>query len=122
MSPRLEVRPKLVCVEPVRQILPTARAITDPLWRCRGPLREGSADITHTESEIIDEVAELVTKSRVSTDVGDAEPRLRLLDTTRAYALNKLAESGEIDAFGHRHATAGRRIQRIGLSATVGNT
>jgi predicted ATPase/DNA-binding winged helix-turn-helix (wHTH) protein len=80
-----------------------------------------AADITHTESEIIDEVAELVTKSLVSTDVGDAEPRLLLLDTTRAYALNKLAESGEIDALGRRHATYFRDLLEAASNSSVGN-
>jgi predicted ATPase/DNA-binding winged helix-turn-helix (wHTH) protein len=80
-----------------------------------------AADITQTESEIIDEVPELVTKSLVSTDVGDAEPRLRLLDTTRAYALNKLAESGEIDALGRRHATYFRDLLEAASNSSVGN-
>ena len=63
-----------------------------------------AADTTHAESEIVDQVAELVAKSLVAADVGGAEPRLRLLETTRAYALNQLAESGEVDAIGRRHA------------------
>ena len=63
-----------------------------------------AADVTHAESEIIDQVAELVTKSLVAADVGGAELRLRLLETTRAYALSHLAESGEVDAIGRRHA------------------
>ncbi len=64
-----------------------------------------AADPAQPESETIDPVGELVAKSLVAADVGDAEPRLRLLETTRAYALTKLAESGEIDASGRaRHA------------------
>jgi predicted ATPase/DNA-binding winged helix-turn-helix (wHTH) protein len=63
-----------------------------------------AADATHAESEIIDQVAELVAKSLVAADVGGAEPRLRLLETTRAYALSQVAESGEVDAIGRRHA------------------
>jgi len=63
-----------------------------------------ATDATHPESEIIDQVAELVSKSLVAADVGGAEPRLRLLETTRVYALSKLAESGEVDAIGRRHA------------------
>ena len=62
------------------------------------------ADATHPESEIIDLVAELVVKSLVTADVGDTEPRLRLLDTTRAYALEKLIESGEREQLARRHA------------------
>jgi predicted ATPase/DNA-binding winged helix-turn-helix (wHTH) protein len=63
-----------------------------------------AADAGQPEAEIIDQVAELVTKSLVAADVGDAEPRLRLFEITRAYARNKLAESGELDALGRRHA------------------
>ena len=63
-----------------------------------------ATDATHPESEIIDQVAELVSKSLVAADVGGAEPRLRLLETTRVYARSKLAESGEVDAIGRRHA------------------
>ena len=54
-------------------------------------------------SEIIDQVAKLVAKSLVAADVRDAKPRLRLLETARAYALTKLAESGEIDATAQRY-------------------
>jgi predicted ATPase/DNA-binding winged helix-turn-helix (wHTH) protein len=69
-----------------------------------------AADATHSESEVIDRLAELVAKSLVAADVGDAEPRFRLFDTTRAYALNKLVESGEVDALGRRHATYFREL------------
>jgi len=63
-----------------------------------------AADATHPEIEIIGQVAELVAKSLVAADVGDAEPRLRLLEITRAYAVNKLAESSEGEALARRHA------------------
>src|SRR5271166_3651531 len=62
------------------------------------------ADSTQPQSEIIDQVSELVAKSLVTDDVGDGEPRLRLLDTTRAYAAAKLAESGEVGVLARRHA------------------
>jgi predicted ATPase len=63
-----------------------------------------AADATHPEIEIIDQLAELVAKSLVTSDVGGAEPRYRLLEITRTYALNKLAESGEGKALARRHA------------------
>jgi predicted ATPase/DNA-binding winged helix-turn-helix (wHTH) protein len=63
-----------------------------------------AADATQPEREIIDQVADLVAKSLVAADVGDAEPRLRLLDTTRVYALEKLIESGEREQLARRHA------------------
>jgi len=64
-----------------------------------------AADPGQSEGEIIDRVGELVAKSLVAADVGDAEPRLWLLETTRAYALTKLAESGERELLARRHGS-----------------
>ena len=47
-------------------------------------------------SDVIDCVANLVAKSLVMVDVSGATMRYRLLETTRAYAREKLAESGEL--------------------------
>ena len=63
-----------------------------------------AADASRPEGEIINQVAELVAKSLVVAEAGDAEPRLRLLETTRAYALGKLAEAGERELLARRHA------------------
>jgi predicted ATPase/DNA-binding winged helix-turn-helix (wHTH) protein len=49
-------------------------------------------------------VTDLVSKSLVTFDVRGSLPRYRLLETTRAYALDKLAESGEFAAVVRRHA------------------
>jgi predicted ATPase/DNA-binding winged helix-turn-helix (wHTH) protein len=46
---------------------------------------------------ITDDLTNLVAKSLVSVEINGAIPRYRLLETTRAYALEKLAESGELD-------------------------
>jgi predicted ATPase/DNA-binding winged helix-turn-helix (wHTH) protein len=46
---------------------------------------------------------DLVAKSLVAAEVRDGEPRFRLLDTTRSYALQKLRESGESDQLALRH-------------------
>jgi predicted ATPase/DNA-binding winged helix-turn-helix (wHTH) protein len=54
-------------------------------------------------SEVVDGLFNLVSKSLVSTEEG-AVVRYRLLDTTRAYALEKLAGSGELEALARRHA------------------
>jgi predicted ATPase/DNA-binding winged helix-turn-helix (wHTH) protein len=54
------------------------------------------------QAQVVDCVAALVAKSLVC--VGDAATRYRLLDTTRAYALAKLVDSGEADATARRHA------------------
>jgi predicted ATPase len=53
---------------------------------------------------VVDCVASLVTKSLVTADVGDATEHYRLLETTRAYALEKLAEGGELASIGRCHA------------------
>ncbi len=55
-------------------------------------------------SEVADGVASLVTKSLVTADTGGTQLRYRLLETTRAYAFEKLVQSGEFDAVARRHA------------------
>jgi predicted ATPase len=55
-------------------------------------------------SEVFDGVANLVPKSLVTPDVGDGAVQYRLLETTRAYALEKLTESGEFASVARRHA------------------
>jgi predicted ATPase/TolB-like protein/Flp pilus assembly protein TadD len=57
-----------------------------------------------TEHEVADCVANLVAKSLVTSDVGDATAQYRLIETTRAYALEKLIESSEFDSVARRHA------------------
>ena len=54
------------------------------------------SDGTRSGDQIIDQITELVDKSLVAAEIGEPEPRLRLLKTTRAYALGKLTESGEL--------------------------
>jgi predicted ATPase/DNA-binding winged helix-turn-helix (wHTH) protein len=49
-------------------------------------------------AEVVACVANLVAKSLIAADVGGTVPRYRLLETTRAYALEKLAASGEFEA------------------------
>ena len=56
-----------------------------------------------SELGVIDCVGNLVDKSLVTADVG-IEVRYRLLETTRAYALGKLTESGEHGDVARRHA------------------
>jgi predicted ATPase/DNA-binding winged helix-turn-helix (wHTH) protein len=55
-------------------------------------------------SAVIDGVANLVAKSLISADTSGVLVQYRLLDTTRAYALQKLDESGELEAVTRRHA------------------
>ncbi len=62
------------------------------------------ADPGLLKGDVIDVVAELVEKSLAVVETTETEPRLRLLETTRAYALERLAESGEWEAVARRHA------------------
>ena len=54
--------------------------------------------------EICDAIAGLVEKSLIATRIDEAQPQYRLLDTTRAYALEKLEEHAEVEVVFRRHA------------------
>lgn len=56
------------------------------------------------ESEAADSIANLVAKSLVTADVGGTLVLYRLLETTRAYAREKLTESGTLKLISRRHA------------------
>ena len=55
-------------------------------------------------AKVVEDLANIVAKSLVAADVGDVEVQYRQLDTSRAYALEKLAASGELDGVRRRHA------------------
>jgi predicted ATPase/DNA-binding winged helix-turn-helix (wHTH) protein len=55
-------------------------------------------------SDIVDCTTNLVAKSLVAADLGGATGWYRLLETTRAYALEKLTQSGEFEQLARRHA------------------
>ncbi len=57
-----------------------------------------------TRPTVVDSVANLAAKSLVVVEAAGAVTRYRLLETTRAYALEKLTESGELDHVARRHA------------------
>jgi predicted ATPase/DNA-binding winged helix-turn-helix (wHTH) protein len=61
-------------------------------------------------SEVVSSLANLVMKSLVILDSGSAITHHRLHETTRAYALEKLAESGEFDQVARRHANYYRNL------------
>ena len=70
-------------------------------------LADAVAVAGETEAELGDVIAAvttLVEKSLISTCITDGSAYYRLLDTTRAYALEKLGEGGECDRFARRHA------------------
>jgi predicted ATPase len=66
------------------------------------------ADESLAESEVFENLSTLVAKSLISSDLNEAEPRMRLLETTRAYALSKLMESGEGETLGQRYTEYNR--------------
>jgi predicted ATPase len=55
-------------------------------------------------SDVVEIVHGLVSKSLVAVDLGGSTANLRLLDSTRVYALEKLQRHGEFAAVAQRHA------------------
>jgi predicted ATPase/DNA-binding winged helix-turn-helix (wHTH) protein len=55
-------------------------------------------------ADVVDRIAGLVAKSLVAADAGEDTVTYRLLETTRAYAMEKLNQSGEFEEFARRHA------------------
>jgi predicted ATPase/DNA-binding winged helix-turn-helix (wHTH) protein len=72
--------------------------------------RDVVADAGISTSEVYTCVASLVAKSLVTAGPGATMRRYRLLETTRAYALEKLVQSGEFDVVARRHAERYRDI------------
>jgi len=66
--------------------------------------RAVAANAELRSSDVVEDVANLVAKSLVSAHVGVTGAHYRLLDTTRAYAREKLTESGEFQVIARRHA------------------
>jgi predicted ATPase/DNA-binding winged helix-turn-helix (wHTH) protein len=62
------------------------------------------ADDEIDASQVVDAIGRLIAKCLISANVGHTTMHYRLLDTTRAYALAKLIDSGEADATARRHA------------------
>jgi predicted ATPase/class 3 adenylate cyclase len=54
--------------------------------------------------EALDRIDQLVSKSLVVADHHDGSARYRLLETIRQYALDRLVQSGELEAVRHAHA------------------
>jgi predicted ATPase/DNA-binding winged helix-turn-helix (wHTH) protein len=61
-------------------------------------------DAAETPCSAIDRLADLVAKSLVVVDASGNQPRFRLLDTTRAYTIEKLDSCGEHERMARRHA------------------
>jgi len=69
-----------------------------------------AAGVDIPASEVADSVANLVGKSLLAADVGGAIVHYRLLETTRAYARDKLLGSAEFDHCARRHAEHYRHL------------
>ena len=57
-----------------------------------------------SKAEFSDAIAGLVEKSLITSRLSEGQPKYRLLDTTRAYALEKLEEHAEFGSSSRRHA------------------
>jgi predicted ATPase/DNA-binding winged helix-turn-helix (wHTH) protein len=66
--------------------------------------RHVAGELGADTGEIFDAMAGLVEKSLIATRIDETQAEYRLLDTTRAYALEKLEEHGEFDPISLRHA------------------
>jgi predicted ATPase/DNA-binding winged helix-turn-helix (wHTH) protein len=66
--------------------------------------RHVAGELGADTGEIFDAIAGLVEKSLIATRVDETQAQYRLLDTTRAYALEKLEEHAEVDVVFRRHA------------------
>ena len=79
----------------------------------------GVGDEKFDSAEVTEALAALVDKSLVTLDT-TAKMRYRLLDTTRAYAWQKLAESDEHARIARRHAEYfSYRLERFGSSVSL---
>ncbi len=76
----------------------------------RRVVRSGTWD----EWDVVDALGGLVEKSMVVVE-GDESPRYHLLETGRAYALEKLSEAGETGDLERRHAALFPPVLRSGL-------
>ncbi len=76
-------------------------------------LDAASDDVAGAEiaaSDAIEYITSLVSKSLVGADISGGSKRFRLLETTRAYALEKLAERGEFELAARRHTEFCRQL------------
>jgi len=67
-------------------------------------VRAVMADVETRASVVAERLASLVSKSLVTAEPAGPVIAYRLLDTTRAYAVEKLAANGELNATARRHA------------------
>jgi predicted ATPase/DNA-binding winged helix-turn-helix (wHTH) protein len=71
---------------------------------------------------VAEAIAGLVTKSLIAVETSHNGARYRLLDTTRAYLLTKVVDSGERDAIAQRHAIYYREfLEQIEIASLAGS-
>jgi predicted ATPase/class 3 adenylate cyclase len=81
---------------------PSDQAAFRRLGVFRGPVTLDAVGAVVGEPRLLDSVGSLVTSSLVHV-TEDAEPRLRMLETIRRFAIDRLAEAGETDDTQSRH-------------------
>jgi predicted ATPase/DNA-binding winged helix-turn-helix (wHTH) protein len=74
-----------------------------------------AADAVAMDGDIVRCLAGLVRKSLVVREFDGTVPRYRLLETMRAYAMDKLTASGEFETIAARHAGWADRLPSIAL-------
>jgi predicted ATPase/DNA-binding winged helix-turn-helix (wHTH) protein len=74
------------------------------------PVEAVVPDAEMSASAVVEGLANLVAKSLVSADLSRPASSYRLLETTRAYALEKLRAGAEFDAVARRHAEHFREL------------
>ena len=74
------------------------------------------------EDQVVLALEQLVAKSLVSSQPDGASRRYRLLDVTRAYAMQKLSDGGQADATARRHAQFVQRTLEAGMRETGGGS
>ena len=91
---------------------------------CAGePPRPGATTtaVVPLEIDVLDGLASLVEKSLVrQEETADGEPRFRMLETVREFALERLAESDEAGAVHRRHAQAALQLAETSEPLLVG--
>jgi predicted ATPase/DNA-binding winged helix-turn-helix (wHTH) protein len=95
-------------LEPERLLLRSLGIFVGPFTL--GAISAVAAAPETTAAGIVDDLSSLAAKSLVVSDVGNDIARYRLLDTTRAYALEKLNEGGERERIARRHAEYYRNL------------
>ena len=88
--------------EPERVVLPRLGVFAGAFTLDAARAVAASVDVA--AAEVADSIANLVGKSLLSADVGGEIVHYRLLETTRAYAREKLIGSAEFDHVARRHA------------------